>query len=138
MLQALEKFDPGLTRRHWAADSFQGLPPPQEEDHGGTLFEGKAGEFKAGVDIFLGNVRKWNITGLDARLCILEGWFNETLPTAPITSISFLRLDGDLYASTMDALEALYDKALPDQLFDWPPTTAAWEAVWWVKGPCSN
>ncbi len=37
-------------------------------------------------------------------------WFNETLPGAPIHSISFLRLDGDLHASTKDALEALYDK----------------------------
>lgn len=27
-----------------------------------------------------------------------QGWFNETLPGAPISSISFLRLDGDLCA----------------------------------------
>lgn len=39
-----------------------------------------------------------------------RSWFNETLPGAPMHSISFLRLDGDLYASTKDALEALYDK----------------------------
>lgn len=31
MLQALEKFDPWQTRRHWAADSFQGLPPPEQQ-----------------------------------------------------------------------------------------------------------
>ncbi|KAL4443342.1 hypothetical protein ABPG75_011079 [Micractinium tetrahymenae] len=113
MLQALEKYDPWQTRRHWAADSFQGLPPPEDEDRGGILAEGKPGQFTIGREVFLANVRKWNITGLDARLRILEGWFNETLPGAPIHSISFLRLDGDLYASTMDALEALYDKVSP-------------------------
>lgn len=31
MLQALEKYDSWQTRRHWAADSFQGLPPPDEK-----------------------------------------------------------------------------------------------------------
>jgi hypothetical protein len=39
---------------------------------------------------------------LDAvRLRVLEGWFNETLPKAPIEKIAFLRLDGDIYTSTM-------------------------------------
>lgn len=37
-------------------------------------------------------------------------WFSDTLPDAPIKEIAFLRLDGDLYASTMDALTALYDR----------------------------
>lgn len=44
------------------------------------------------------------------RLNILKGWFNETLPVAPINRISLLRLDGDLYTSTRDALQALYHK----------------------------
>ncbi|KAI9011504.1 hypothetical protein BC832DRAFT_550878 [Gaertneriomyces semiglobifer] len=44
------------------------------------------------------------------RLEVLKGWFSDSLPHAPIKRISYLRLDGDLYASTMDALTALYDK----------------------------
>ncbi len=35
------------------------------------------------------------------------------MPGAPIDRLSILRLDGDMYASTMDALEALYDRVSP-------------------------
>ena len=38
----------------------------------------------------------------------LEGWFSQTLPRAPIGAISFLRLDGDLFRSTIDGLNHLY------------------------------
>ena len=41
---------------------------------------------------------------LDDQVHFLKGWFSETLPTAPITRLSLLRLDGDLYESTRDAL----------------------------------
>lgn len=40
----------------------------------------------------------------------LEGWFRDTLPSAPIEQLAILRLDGDMYESTMVALEALYPK----------------------------
>jgi len=36
--------------------------------------------------------------------------FRDTLPVAPIRKLAILRLDGDMYASTMDALNALYAK----------------------------
>ena len=40
----------------------------------------------------------------------LEGWFADTLATAAIDRPAILRLDGDLYESTTDALTALYPK----------------------------
>ena len=40
----------------------------------------------------------------------LPGWFSDTLPKAPIREISILRLDGDYYDSTMDALDHLYHR----------------------------
>jgi O-methyltransferase len=40
----------------------------------------------------------------------LEGWFCDTLPDAPIDQLAVLRLDGDLYQSTMDALVSLEPK----------------------------
>ncbi len=40
----------------------------------------------------------------------IKGWFKDTLPDAPINQIAVARLDGDLYASTMDALSNLYGK----------------------------
>jgi O-methyltransferase len=47
---------------------------------------------------------------LDDQVAFLPGWFRDTLPTAPMERIAVLRLDGDLYESTMEALVALYPK----------------------------
>jgi hypothetical protein len=47
---------------------------------------------------------------LDEQTVSLEGWFKDTLAKAPIESSALLRLDGDLYESTMDALIPLYKK----------------------------
>jgi hypothetical protein len=47
---------------------------------------------------------------LDERLRFLKGWFKDTLPTAPIERLAILRLDGDMYSSTMDTLTSLYPK----------------------------
>jgi hypothetical protein len=43
----------------------------------------------------------------------LKGWFKDTLPNAPIERLALLRLDGDLYESTIVALNSLYDKLSP-------------------------
>lgn len=40
----------------------------------------------------------------------MQGWFKDTLPAAPIERLALLRLDGDLYESTMDGLSNLYHK----------------------------
>ena len=47
---------------------------------------------------------------MDGQVRFLEGWFADTLPTAPIERLALLRLDGDLYQSTWEALESLYPK----------------------------
>jgi O-methyltransferase len=47
---------------------------------------------------------------LDEQVKFLPGWFSETLPTAPIERLALLRLDGDSYDATHDALTALYPK----------------------------
>ena len=39
-----------------------------------------------------------------------EGWFRDTLPNAPIQNLAVLRLDGDMYESTMQGLASLYDR----------------------------
>jgi hypothetical protein len=43
----------------------------------------------------------------------LEGLFKTTLPTAPVEKLAVLRLDGDMYESTMDGLTNLYGKLSP-------------------------
>ena len=50
---------------------------------------------------------------LDDRRCNSWKARSATLRPAPIDRLAILRLDGDLYESTMDALVALYDKVSP-------------------------
>jgi O-methyltransferase len=50
---------------------------------------------------------------LDSQVKFLKGWFKDTLENAPIERLSLLRIDGDLYESTSNALAALYSKVEP-------------------------
>ena len=43
----------------------------------------------------------------------LEGWFKDTLHVAPIEKLAVLRVDGDMYESTIQAMDALYEKLSP-------------------------
>ena len=96
-------------RTVWVADSFSGLPPPRgEADEDLDMTQ----DTYPGLAISLDRVR-WHFArfGLsDDQVRFLPGWFCDTLPTAPIERLAVLRLDGDLYSSTMDALTSLYDK----------------------------
>jgi O-methyltransferase len=47
---------------------------------------------------------------LDDRVRFLKGFFNKTLPTAPIAKLSVLRADADFYDSQQDVLTNLYPK----------------------------
>ena len=51
-----------------------------------------------------------------------KGWFQDTLPNCEIEKIAMLRLDGDLYESTLCCLDYLYDRVSPGGLIfidDW-------------------
>ena len=50
---------------------------------------------------------------LDNQVKFLKGWFKDTLAESPIEQLAILRLDGDLYESTWDALAPLYGKVAP-------------------------
>jgi predicted O-methyltransferase YrrM len=50
---------------------------------------------------------------LDDQVVFLEGWFKDTLPSITTESLALMRLDGDLYESTMDAFVNLYPKLSP-------------------------
>ncbi len=93
----------------WVADSFEGLPKPDAKykaDVGDVHF--KSDELKISLQIVKNNFEKYGL--LDNDVQFLKGWFKDTLPTAPIETLSVLRLDGDMYESTMDALVNLYPK----------------------------
>jgi hypothetical protein len=97
-------------RRVWVADSFQGLPPPDLQrypsDAESTFhtFE----ELSVPLETVQRNFEKYGL--LDDQVVFLKGWFKDTLPTAQIRRLALLRMDGDLYESTIVALNALYDK----------------------------
>jgi len=97
------------SRTVWVADSFRGLPKPDAgtypADAGDTLWMDSLG---VSVETVKRNFRKYGL--LDDRVRFLEGWFKDTLPSAPIDRLALMRLDGDLYESTIQALTALYPK----------------------------
>lgn len=98
-------------RTVWLADSFEGLPPPSPDLYPAD----KGADFHLSNDVLgvsleevKANFARYDL--LDDRVRFLKGWFKDTLPNAPIDKLSVLRLDGDLYESTMTALESLYPK----------------------------
>ncbi|MFZ6773928.1 TylF/MycF family methyltransferase [Undibacterium sp. SXout7W] len=96
-------------RRIFVADSFQGLPEPDDKyalDQGDTHHQHRfLAVSRQDVE---NNFRRYGL--LDDKVVFLQGWFKDTLPSAPIEKLSVLRLDGDMYESTMDALIHLYPK----------------------------
>jgi hypothetical protein len=104
----------GDTRRVWLADSFQGLPKPDEEKYPldkGSSFWRYNDRLAVSLDQVKRNFERYGL--LDDAVCFLPGWFRDTLPTAPIDQLALLRLDGDMYESTMDGLVNLYHKVSP-------------------------
>ncbi len=103
----------GITDRAvWVADSFEGLPvPSRAEDASFDLSKDKFPSLAVGLDAVKELFARYEL--LDEQVKFLKGWFRDTLPSAPIEALSILRLDGDLYESTMDALTALYDRVTP-------------------------
>ena len=114
----------------WAADSFQGMPKPKEgvpQDEGYDLASDRY--LAVSLEQVKENFSKFDL--LDDRVKFIPGWFEETLPIAPIEEIALLRLDGDLYESTMVPLVNLYHKVSPggyvivDDYYAWPSCSRA-------------
>lgn len=98
------------TRQVWLADSFRGLPPPDAVTYPadeGLDFSGSQ-TLAVGIEEVRANFERYDL--LDDRVRFIEGWFADTLPSAPVEQLAVLRLDGDLYGSTIEALRPLYPK----------------------------
>lgn len=95
-------------RRVWVADSFVGLPPPKPdiypEDEKDIHF--LIDSLRVSLEQVKENFAAYGL--LDDQVMFLKGWFSDTLPSAPIDKLAILRLDGDMYESTMIALKSLY------------------------------
>jgi len=113
----------------WVADSFRGPPRPgdagtarsfcsdeQLEAWRATIRKQPLGLMVAAARVREGasyeavrdHFAKYGL--LDDQVRFLRGWFHQTLPSAPVERLALLRLDGDLYDSTYQALESLYPK----------------------------
>lgn len=98
------------SRQIWCADSFEGLPPPNATDRAiepNSDFSGMD-YLAVSQEQVEANFTRFGL--LDDRVRFLKGWFSDTLPTAPVEKLALLRMDGDLYESSMDALTHLYPK----------------------------
>jgi hypothetical protein len=110
VMQAVLRCHDADDRRVWAADSFAGLPAPDVDSYPEDA--GAAWHLRPLTEVSVDHVRR-NLDRyglLNDNVQFIVGWFRDTLPTAPIERVAVLRLDGDLYESTMDALVPLYPK----------------------------
>jgi O-methyltransferase len=147
----------GVTdRKVYVADSFRGLPPPDPafaQDRGHDYSKNE--QLAVSVDQVQANFARYGL--LDDQVVFVEGLFQETLPHLPVGPFALIRLDGDLYESTLVALENLYPKLSPggfvivDDYGGMPPcrqavddyrnkagitapiTAIDWTGVWWRK-----
>jgi O-methyltransferase len=117
----------------WLADSFAGVPSPDVENYSAdenVRLDLGAHVLAVSESTVKANFMRYGL--LDDRVRFLPGWFKDTLPSVPIDRISLLRLDGDLYESTIQALDALYPRLSVGGycvIDDYHPIAACREAV---------
>jgi O-methyltransferase len=111
-------------RTIWCCDSFEGMPVPTTGSHTDTEDFSDLDYLAVSLEQVQDNFSRFGL--LNERVRFLKGWFSVSLPDAPIERIALLRLDGDLYESTRDALVPLYPKVskggfvIVDDYGSWP------------------
>jgi O-methyltransferase len=113
LMRAILKARGVTDRTVYVADSFAGLPPPDAEKYPADEGVDLSGIESLAVSIeqVRSNFARYGL--LDEQVRFLEGWFRDTLPTVRDNTWALMRLDGDLYESTMDALTNLYPGLSP-------------------------
>ena len=98
----------GLDKKIFVADSFIGLPPPEHPEDAGDNHH-TIDFLRVSLEDVQSNFELYR--ALDEKVIFLKGWFSDTLPNNPqINKLSILRMDGDMYKSTMDVFDACYNK----------------------------
>jgi len=112
-MRAILKAHDVTDRCVWVADSFQGLPPPNPQQYPADKEDRHHLDDTLRIDVedVRSNFEKYGL--LDDHVRFLKGLFSETLPKASIKHLAVIRLDADMYESTMDAMVALYPKLSP-------------------------
>ena len=99
-------------RKVWVCDSFEGLPPPDAK------YQADSGDIHYQLHDFLAvslekvqeNFRRYDL--LNENAIFVKGFFRDTMPLIDdkVQKISLLRMDGDMYESTIDVLNYMYPK----------------------------
>jgi O-methyltransferase len=99
------------SREVYAFDSFEGLPPSDEQLDGEHSVD-REGWCLGVQDNVRDALRRF---GSPERLHIVKGWFEDTFPVEveSIGPIAVLHADGDWYASVRLTLETFYDRISP-------------------------
>lgn len=104
----------GVTdRKIYLADSFEGLPPPNDAEFPadeGSKYHTR-GRLAVGVEYVQQTFEAYDL--MDDQVEFVVGWFKDTLHKLDVPTFSLLRLDGDMYESTIQAIDALYPKLSP-------------------------
>jgi len=101
----------GVTDRTvFVADSFQGLPEPDSAEHPLDKEDNlhSVEYLKVSKAAVMNNFRRYGL--LDDQVAFIAGWFKDTLNDPRLKKLALIRLDGDMYGSTIEALDALYPK----------------------------
>ena len=111
-MQAVLKARGAQDRQLWLCDSFEGLPPPDPNvpQDAGSKFH-KFDVLAVSEETVRNNFARYDL--LDDNLRFVKGYFENTLATVPVEKLALLRMDGDMYSSTMAILDALYEKVMP-------------------------
>lgn len=112
-MRGLLKVLADTTRTVWVADSFAGIPAPDLSAYPQDADEylHTVDELAVSLETVRGNFARFEL--LDDQVRFLKGYFKDTLYTAPIDQLAVLRMDGDMYQSTWETLDALYPKLSP-------------------------
>ena len=97
----------------WVCDSFAGLPqadPTIAPDADGEPWH-TLEHLRVGLEEVQANFARYGL--LDEQVRFAKGWFKDTLPELSGETFALIRLDGDMYESTMDTLNALYPALSP-------------------------
>lgn len=117
-------------RKSFVCDSFKGLPPGDRDLDRKDKNWDKWPYLEVSAELVAGN---FNSAGLlDSQVIFVKGFFNDTMPVLSpmINALAVMRLDGDMYESTVDVLYHLYEKlsvggyVIMDDWFGFPSRTA--------------
>ncbi len=93
-----------------SCDSYSGLPPGNPEYYANDLGWDGVPYLSVHDEFVASSLNHYGL--LDDKVYFAKGYFNDTMPhlKKQVNTISILRLDGDIYQSTVDVLYHLYDK----------------------------